>query len=594
MSQDATVNAADIARLVDVGRAAVSNWRRRHEDFPRPVGGTASSPLFSLAEIEQWLRRNGKEFRVSLADRVWQLVRAGDDLSLGRRVGRAGATLLRLRDGRDGNEVRDDDPELVALLTELAVERGHAAAFEFLCERYLEVHSRRLAVTPPELAALMVRLVAAAGGTLYDPACGLGTLLLNGPQARATGQELSGTAAPIAACRLALRDVDAQVATGDSLRADAFPGQLADAVVCDPPFNERAWGYDELTGDPRWVHGLPPRGESELAWVQHCLAHVRPGGKVAVLMPAAAAGRRPGKRIRGNLLRSGALRAVISLPSGGQDLWVLCRPEEGARPPSWLLLFEAPNLAAVESAWRGYLEDPERAGAVRIIDLLDDHVDLSPAGQRPPGEAVAGDYLEALHRFQALRRTPPALVAEPERRALPVGTLGELVKAGLLGIEHAPARLPAEDGDLPVLTADDLAAGRPPTGRTSAAPGLVWIEPGDVVASVLGAARMLDEGGMVLGPSLTRYRTDPDHLDPDFLAGCLRAAAPRTRSGSSRIDVRRTRIPRIPLADQQGYAVAFRRLIELEDALRATAALGESLVTLGFAGLIDGHLRPDG
>ena len=50
--EDVTVNAADIARLADVGRAAVSNWRKRFEDFPQPVGGTASSPAFSLADIE--------------------------------------------------------------------------------------------------------------------------------------------------------------------------------------------------------------------------------------------------------------------------------------------------------------------------------------------------------------------------------------------------------------------------------------------------------------------------------------------------------------------------------------------------------------
>ncbi|HEX4703803.1 MAG TPA: SAM-dependent methyltransferase, partial [Pseudonocardiaceae bacterium] len=75
MSEDTTVNAGDIARLVDVGRAAVSNWRRRHDDFPQPVGGTASSPLFSLPEVEKWLRRNGKTYQVSLAERAWQRLR---------------------------------------------------------------------------------------------------------------------------------------------------------------------------------------------------------------------------------------------------------------------------------------------------------------------------------------------------------------------------------------------------------------------------------------------------------------------------------------------------------------------------------------
>ncbi|MFJ1825446.1 SAM-dependent methyltransferase, partial [Streptomyces sp. NPDC088178] len=66
------VTAAGIARLAGVGRAAVSNWRRRHADFPKPVGGTETSPSFALREVEQWLRDQGKLAEVPLRERVWQ------------------------------------------------------------------------------------------------------------------------------------------------------------------------------------------------------------------------------------------------------------------------------------------------------------------------------------------------------------------------------------------------------------------------------------------------------------------------------------------------------------------------------------------
>lgn len=73
MQDNATeVTAAGIARLAGVGRAAVSNWRRRHADFPRPVGGTETSPSFALAEVESWLRKQGKLAEVPLRERVWQ------------------------------------------------------------------------------------------------------------------------------------------------------------------------------------------------------------------------------------------------------------------------------------------------------------------------------------------------------------------------------------------------------------------------------------------------------------------------------------------------------------------------------------------
>ena len=150
---------------------------------------------------------------------------------------------------------------------------------------------------------------------------------------------------------------------GDAMRNDAFAGEKADAVVCDPPFNERAWGYEELVGDPRWEYGLPPRGEPELAWVQHCLTHVKPSGLVAILMPPAAASRKAGRRIRANLLRAGALRAVMALP--GCDLWLLRRPAAGERPPSDVLILDAAtDPSVVEPAWRAYLRDGSVAPAV--------------------------------------------------------------------------------------------------------------------------------------------------------------------------------------------------------------------------------------
>ncbi|MCQ0014142.1 hypothetical protein [Actinomadura madurae] len=70
------MTAADIARLAAVGRAAVSNWRRRHDDFPQPVGGTAASPTFSLAEVEDWLRGQGKLADSPVRERVWQTLRS--------------------------------------------------------------------------------------------------------------------------------------------------------------------------------------------------------------------------------------------------------------------------------------------------------------------------------------------------------------------------------------------------------------------------------------------------------------------------------------------------------------------------------------
>ncbi|WP_369075281.1 helix-turn-helix transcriptional regulator, partial [Streptomyces calidiresistens] len=55
----ARVTAAEISRIAGVTRATVGNWRRRHEDFPAPAGGTESSPLYDLVEVRSWLAARG-------------------------------------------------------------------------------------------------------------------------------------------------------------------------------------------------------------------------------------------------------------------------------------------------------------------------------------------------------------------------------------------------------------------------------------------------------------------------------------------------------------------------------------------------------
>ncbi|MEV7226963.1 N-6 DNA methylase [Polymorphospora sp. NPDC051019] len=661
-TRDATVAANDIARLAGVGRAAVSNWRRRFPDFPEPVGGTSASPLYSLADMESWLTRHGKPFELRPGDRIWQQIRGVvDELRLTDLLGYLGAFLVLLVREPDrwqslaghpdtrlaaelGPAIAAAAPEVPALddgfepewspivrsVADLALGpnglRGLPAyrdLFDFLYDRYHQVHSRRYAIsTPADLAEQMVKLAGPDLGTVLDPACGIGTLLRTAHDRGAAGllgQEIDGTVARLAAVRLLLHAVPARVVAGDAMLADAYPGQRADTVVCDPPFNERAWGYDELTGDPRWEYGLPPRGEPELAWVQHCLARVRPGGRVVIAMPASAASRRAGRRIRANLLRTGALRAVISLSGGATpatavpDLWVLHRPDPARPPASDVLLVDASDdPTAAAAAWRAYIADPAglSGGAgpyrvVRIIDLLDDEVDVGPLRYLTTtvDGTPAGEFPHARQQLLAaaaeLTRTLPELATRGDAEPLSMTTVGELARAALVVIHQAPLKMGVGTGGVPVLTVKDVLVGRAPSEIGQVGPGTVMIQPGDVVVPVAArepAARVLDLTGVLLGPQLLLVRPAPERIDPHFLAGFLRAAqnrsgGPRGSSLLARTDVRRVPIPRLPLDEQHGYGEAFRRLAALEDILRETAALAETVIQHGFAGLADGSLR---
>jgi hypothetical protein len=687
------VTAAGIARLAGVGRAAVSNWRRRHADFPRPVGGTETSPSFALAEVEAWLRKQGKLAEVPLRERVWQQL-AGHPQGPVTALVHTGCALLLLHDRHRvwletaaGSDQRLADllpaaldqvlaprfgtshlpagtasaPAVTAPTTaalrpsipllrgaaELAAETGARQTFEFLLSRYLDANPRQYTLTPGDLARLMADLAGPAA-TVLDPACGTGALLREvapRPDQTLYAQDSAPELAALTALRLALHSRSGvRAAAGDSLRADAHGTLRADAVLCHPPFNERNWGHEELAYDPRWEYGFPARTESELAWVQHALARLRDGGAAVLLMPPAAASRRSGRRIRADLLRRGALRAVIALPAGAAPpysiplhLWVLRRPDKAPAQPE-VLLVDAGQLAeqggipaergretgggrggldrqdvraAVLDAWRtfdrtGTVEErPGTSRSVPVIELLDDDVDLAPARHLPPAatEGGAKELAAVRERLGETLRltadlTPPAADEAPPAR-WPLTTVGELARAGALLLRTGGTGAHAR-----VLTDHDVLAGTAPSGALpdSGEPP-VLVEEGDVVVPVLGGgavARVVDAAtaGAALGRNLTLLRPDPDALDPWFLAGFLRGTANNRQASSyastaTRLDVRRLQLPRLPLEEQRRYGERFRELARFEETLRLAGRLGERLVRGMYDGLTGGTVAPD-
>ncbi|MFG3711936.1 N-6 DNA methylase [Micromonospora sp. NPDC047730] len=632
-----TITAAEIARLAGVGRAAVSNWRKRHPDFPAPVGGTTASPEFDLAEVERWLGRQGKLPELSRADRLWRhLAAVGETPATG--LAAVGALLLAgQRGGRprrghtDISVVADLRPEIDALADEL----GPQTAFDELWQRFSAPGPGRPWATPDELADLMVELAGVGGGSVLDPAAGSGATLRAAVRAgcvTAYGQELDEDLARLAGLWLALREVPGEVCPGDSLRADAFAGRTVDAVICHPPFGVTNWGNEELGYDPRWEYGVPPRTEPELAWVQHALAHLRPGGHAVILMPPAAAGRRAGRRIRAELLRRGALRAVIALPSGVAaphgvplHLWVLRRPIADAPAPARALLVDAaegelPELSArVLATWRAFTAAPDAeieevgfARAVPVIELLDEEVDLTPARRQPAvGGEQSGEHLvRTRERLVAIVGDLPALMPQvtpaPDGAAPLVVTVAELARTGALQLigpirANSSADVGGSTGGAPVLTVQDVLAGVDASGRADDRLGQeISLAVGDVVVPMIARTltpRVITAEGALLGRNLYLLRPNPAALDPWFLAGQLRTSANEKQasslSGTLRFDIRRAQVRRRPLDEQRTHGEAFRRLDAFESAIRQAASLGAELVQLTADGLARGSLQAE-
>ncbi len=300
---DVTVlTAAEIARLAGVTRATVSNWRRRHPDFPEPAGGTDASPGYDRSEVEAWLAARGALPELPLAERLWRgVLEMARDADLGETVAWA-AQVVQATSAKMSHmapprpmvaQVKSKDGQLARNLAEVAAECGLQETLGLLIGKYLEATGALAAATPQPVADLMAELAVTADAIVLDPACGTGELLAAAAQngaSRLLGQELDASLAELAGIRVGMmaQPGEAEVRAGDSLFDDKFTELLADVVLCHPPFGNRDWGHEELAYDPRWEYGTPPRAESELAWAQHALARLRPGGQAVMLMGAAA------------------------------------------------------------------------------------------------------------------------------------------------------------------------------------------------------------------------------------------------------------------------------------------------------------------
>ncbi|WP_162888447.1 N-6 DNA methylase [Streptomyces cavourensis] len=694
--EPSTVTATGIARIAGVGRAAVSNWRRRHQDFPRPVAGTSASPAFDLYEVEQWLDRQGKLRSLAPLDRLGRRIETfGAAGRLAEAIALVGLMLLTAaREVPTPRQLKDQaraftcpqhaeillselpevwspaQCELLDAVFPVACQEDRVGVFEHLHSRYATTRGTvGLTDTPAAVANLMLD-IAGPATVVLDIACGTGTFLrpaleeptATGAPPRILGQDSRPEHVRIALLRLLLLrqqaggdrdDAELRLCVADPLLADAFADESVDAVVGSPPHGLQGWSHDRLAFDPRWVYGgLPPRTEPELAWVQNALAHLKPGGRAALLMPPAVAGRPAGRRIRSELVRRGALRAVVALPptatvggSNGVHLWALQRPDPAGTPEGGVLFvngeaaplnqrtssrehFEA-LCGQVAALWLNHrsgrgipASDSAFARHVSLPELLDEDIDLTPRRHVPHRDS-ARHTPEALLELpadieaglDALRDGMPRLtrVSQPASSDVSTATLGELSRTGALSLHRYSVRTayldaPVPERQEPALTSQDVITGRPASGSVPIGPNdepTARVQAHDIlvpaIAKTVVARVATDEQvGVRLGPGVHVVRVDPNLLDPWFVAGALSrpenatkaARRSATGSGALRIDVKRLHLPLLPIDVQCRRSAELRRLARWDAELTRTAEAGHELTRALTRALIDGTLTP--
>ena len=208
-------------------------------------------------------------------------------------------------------------------------------AYEYLIKHFADLTNKKAGefYTPRSVVHLLgLILDPHEAETIYDPACGTGGMLLECVHhlkdnkedyrtLRLFGQEKNLTSSSIARMNMFLHGIeDFQIARGDTLRNPAFfeaDGlKKFDCVIANPPFSLKEWGADIWTNDPygRNIAGVPPKGNGDMAWVQHMISSMNESGSMTVVLPHGALFRKAAEgRIRKALLEQDLLEAVIGL-----------------------------------------------------------------------------------------------------------------------------------------------------------------------------------------------------------------------------------------------------------------------------------------
>jgi hypothetical protein len=435
------VTLSQIAELAGVRPSAVSNWRKRFDDFPPPTASaTGGRDLFSLDAVEKWLVEHNRLAGAKESERflfkATEILRAELDVKGIIDVVCAALAFVYVRADPDelaGGVAFDrhmlDDPAFAEPFAPLARLKAEArvhllqlvgqltpASIPSLFSEVLARHQRFVETrTSDRLIELLVRVGIDGRGTsavtrVFDPAAGQASLLLAaakvaGPGVELIGQELNHAAWRIAKQRFYVEGQGARIELGDSLLKDAFPDLRADVVLCDPPYGLKTHFSATALADGRWTFGMPGTGAADFAWLQHAIHHLTADGRGYVLLPAATLSRNGrDAEIRAQMLRQGAIEAIVALPPRAAEhtaislaLWIVRRPIDESNPKVLLIdgtrasprpgepLGEAliERVAGALEVWRQDAEIREAdhgfAIGVPVTDLLGPRANLRPA-----------------------------------------------------------------------------------------------------------------------------------------------------------------------------------------------------------------------
>jgi type I restriction enzyme M protein len=251
-------------------------------------------------------------------------------------------------------------------------------AYEYLMRKFATESgkSKGQFYTPAEVSRVLAKIVGiehakSSATTLYDPACGSGSLLIRTAEAAPVyvsiyGQEKEVTTAGLAKMNLVLHNRG----TGDIMggystfsdpqykhtykddkgkeQTDDSRIKTFDFIVVNPPFS-----------DKNWTHGLkeygrfdgygdrPPQKNGDFAWLLHIIKSLKRNGKAAVILPHGVLFRGNAEAaIRQSLIDKGYIKGIIGLPANlfygvGIPVCIIVIDKENANERNGIFMIDA-------------------------------------------------------------------------------------------------------------------------------------------------------------------------------------------------------------------------------------------------------------
>lgn len=297
-------------------------------------------------------------------------------------------------------------------------------AYEYLMKHFAveSGKSKGQFYTPAEVSRIMSKVIdvnkaTTKSHTVYDPACGSGSLLLKvADEAPADitiyGQELDNATAGLAVLNMWLHGKPtADIKKGQStlstpLFTDKGELKTFDYVVANPPFSYKSWrnGFDpEHDQYGRFDgFGIPPQKSGDYAFLLHILKSLRSTGTGAVILPHGVLFRGNAEGdIRKNIIERGYIKGIIGLPANlfygtGIPACIIVLDKAGAQDRKGIFIVDA-SKGFIKDGNKNRLREQDIRKA---IDTWNDQIEVPKYSRFVSNEEIRkNDYNLNLPRY---------------------------------------------------------------------------------------------------------------------------------------------------------------------------------------------------